>query len=62
MTKPQSQDPKSLEAYRKCRNRRVLSILLGVLLGVGCRLVPAAWQGPCGIVVKVISLLMGINP
>lgn len=61
MTQPAKQ-PTSEKPKLSPRVRRILSVLLGVLLGVGCRFVPAAWQGPCAVVVKLIALLTGVNP
>jgi hypothetical protein len=42
------------------RKRLALSAVLGVAVGVGCRLLPPAWQLPCAAGVKFIALLFGV--
>lgn len=34
-------------------------IAAGVLLGVGCRFVPEAYQAPCSVVTKVLVAMLG---
>jgi hypothetical protein len=42
------------------RKRLALSAAVGLMLGIGCRLLPPAWQLPCAALVKVIALLFGV--
>lgn len=43
------------------RKRLAISALLGVLVGVGCRLLPEPWQLPCAAAAKLIALLFGVG-
>ena len=36
-------------------------LVVGIGLGVACRLVPAHYQGPCSIVVRALALFLGIS-
>jgi hypothetical protein len=36
-------------------------IVVGVALGVACRLVPEHYQGPCNAVVRVLALFVGVQ-
>jgi hypothetical protein len=44
---------------RSSRKRRLLMIGVGVGLGIICRLVPPEYQGPCGVVTKIVVVIMG---
>lgn len=35
-------------------------ILVGVGLGVACRILPEHYQGPCSVVVRVLALFVGV--
>lgn len=50
----------SKQKWRR-RKRLALSALLGVMVGVGCRLLPPAWQLPCIAAVKLLALLFGVQ-
>lgn len=41
------------------KQRRVIIIVFGLLVGLACRFLPPAWQGPCGVVAKIVGLFGG---
>jgi hypothetical protein len=43
------------------RKRLAISAALGLLVGVGCRLLPPAYQIPCAAAVKLLALLFGVS-
>ncbi len=36
-------------------------LLLGAALGLVCRLLPPDYQGPCGLVAKLVGLFLGVS-
>lgn len=53
MGEPKPKSPK------RSRNKRIVLFLVGVSLGVVCRVLPHEYQGPCNVVARVVGLLIG---
>lgn len=45
---------------KSSRKRRVVMLLLGVGMGLLCKVLPPEYHPPCGVATKVIGLLLGV--
>ena len=48
------------KSRKPTRNKRIVLLVLGVSLGVVCRMLPPQYQGPCNIVARIVGLLVGV--
>lgn len=51
--------PKPKSKRRKARERRIALFLVGFIAAFACKFLPEKYQGPCGIVAKIVGLLGG---
>lgn len=52
---------KSESKRRTSRKRRLVMVVVGLGLGVVCRLVPHEYQGPCAVVTKLLAAFVGVS-
>lgn len=41
------------------RKRAIIAAALGIVMGVGCNLLPEHWRLPCALLVKLVALATG---
>ena len=49
------------KSRKPTRRKRLILFVVGVSLGVVCRLLPPEYQGPCNVVARIVGFALGVS-